>query len=72
MTSKVCVLDLPGALAAAGGDDALVADALQALGDGLGVGLVVVNDQDADLRICHALILRVRAKVGKVRAVSAP
>ena len=34
---EVFLLDLAGAGRAAGGDDALVADALQALGHGLGV-----------------------------------
>jgi len=52
---EVLLLDQPQGIAAGGGHDALVADALQALGHGLGVRLVIVNDQDADLRF-HASI----------------
>ena len=49
---EVLLLDEPEALAAAGGDHALVADAFEALGHGVGVGLVIVDDQDAD-RLFH-------------------
>ena len=38
-------LDQPQALAAAGGHDALVADPLEALGHGVGVGFIVVDHQ---------------------------
>ena len=42
---EVLFLDDAGAVAAGGGHAAVEADPLQALGDGLGVGLIVVDDQ---------------------------
>ena len=71
------LLDQPEPLAAAGGDDALVADALEALGDRLGVRLVVVDHQDADLlvhrparrsgvRTCAAIAARARARLRSI------
>ena len=47
MSNSSCSI-APGPGRAAGGDDALVADALQALGHGLGVDALVVDDQDAE------------------------
>ena len=41
---------------AAGGDDAFVADALEALGHRRGMRLVVVNHQDADLLVHRTLL----------------
>ncbi len=46
---------------AAGGDDAVVADALETLGHGRGVRFVVVDHQDADLLV-HRPIARGRSR----------
>ena len=53
------LFDQPQALAAAGGDDAVVADPLETLGHGRGVRFVVVDHQDADLLV-HRPIARGR------------
>ena len=55
MMSKRLLLDQAQPLAPARGHDALVADPLQALGHGLGMGLVVVDHQDTDLLVHYGL-----------------
>src|SRR5262249_4085543 len=62
-------LDLLGARGTAGGNLALVADALQALGDGLGVEALVVDDEDADRLAAGCARTQVGGKLGGHRAV---
>ena len=62
------LLDEPQSFLAAGGDDAVVADALEALGHGLGVRFIVVDHQDADLLV-HRPIARGRYGSGELSAL---
>ena len=64
MTSKSFSSMMPGALAAGGGHAAAEADPLEALGHGLGVGPIVVDDQHLGRRRGRAVGVAVSTGMG--------